>query len=396
MCRCWPRCRLSSTITEGLRTARDPLSMPNFPASRLPDFPWDVLAPYSVIAAEHPGGRIDLSVGTPVDPTPDVARRALAAASDAHGYPTNLGTDAVRQAAADWMARRLGVTIDAAHILPTMGLKEAVGFLPMLLGLGPDDHVVIPSIAYPTYEVGARLVGAKVTATDYPERGEPASLIWINSPSNPTGRVMPVSRMRELVDYARETGAVLASDECYIELGWEAQPVSVLHPDVCGGSHASLLSLHSLSKRSSMAGYRFGFFAGDAELHAGLLATRKHLGFMTPSPVQAAAAAALADDDHVEAQRARYARRRQVLKSALLQHGFAVDDSEAGLYLWATRGEPCWDTVAWLSQRGIVVAPGAFYGEGGAHHVRIALTATDADIAEAARRIGETREADHT
>lgn len=362
--------------------------MPNFPASRLPDFPWDVLAPFSVIAAQHPGGRIDLSVGTPVDPTPEIARRALSAASDAHGYPTNLGTNEVREAAAGWMARRLGVTVDPAHILPTMGLKEAVGFLPILLGIGPDDHVVIPSIAYPTYEVGARLVGARITATDEPENAGPASLIWINSPSNPTGRVMPASRMRELVEYARETGAVLASDECYIELGWDAKPVSVLHPQVCGDSHASLLALHSLSKRSSMAGYRFGFIAGDPDLHAGLLATRKHLGFMTPSPVQAAAAAALADDEHVEVQRARYAGRRQVLKTALLAHGFAVDGSDAGLYLWVTRGEPCWDTVAWLADRGIVVAPGSFYGDAGAHHVRIALTASDADIAEAAARIG--------
>ena len=363
--------------------------MPNFPAAHLPDFPWDVLAPYSVIAAKHPGGRIDLSIGTPVDPTPQVARAALAAASDAHGYPTNFGTDAVREAASGWMARRLGVSVDPAHVLPTIGLKEAVGFLPLLLGLGPDDHVVIPSIAYPTYEVGARLVRARVTATDEPENAEPASLIWINSPSNPTGRVLSPARMRELVEYARESGAVLASDECYIELGWDVQPTSVLHPDVCGGSHDSLLALHSLSKRSSMAGYRFGFIAGDPELHAGLLATRKHLGFMSPSPVQAAAAAALSDDGHVVEQRARYGRRREILREALLAHGFAVDGSDAGLYLWVTRGEPCWDTVAWLAARGIVVAPGAFYGEGGAHHVRIALTATDAQIHEAAVRLGE-------
>lgn len=363
--------------------------MPEFPASRLPDFPWDVLAPFSVMAAEHPGGRIDLSIGTPVDPAPQVAQQALAAASDAHGYPTNLGTDAVRAAASGWMQRRLGVTVDPAHILPTIGLKEAVGFLPLLLGLGPHDHVVIPAIAYPTYEVGARLVRARVTATDEPEKAGPASLIWINSPSNPTGRVMSTGRMRELVEYARETGAVLASDECYIELGWDATPVSLLHPEVCGDGHTGLLALHSLSKRSSMAGFRFGFIAGDPQLHAGLLATRKHLGFMTPSPVQAAAAAAFADDTHVEEQRARYARRRDLLRTALLRHGFAVDHSEAGLYLWATRGEPCWDTVEWLARRGILVAPGAFYGEAGAHHVRIALTGTDEQIAAAAARLAD-------
>ena len=329
-----------------------------------------------------------MSIGTPVDPTPDIAQQALRGASDAHGYPTNLGTNAVREAATAWMARRLGVQVDPAHVLPTIGLKEAVGFLPLLLGIGPQHHVVIPAIAYPTYEVGARLVGARVTATDHPERSERADLIWVNSPSNPTGRVLDAGRMRELVAYARETGAVLASDECYIEFGWDATPVSVLHPDVCGGSHERLLALHSLSKRSSMAGYRFGFIAGDPALHAGLLATRKHLGFMSPSPVQAAAAAALADDAHVEVQRSRYAHRRSIMREALLRHGFAIDDSEAGLYLWATRGEPCWDTVEWLADRGIVVAPGEFYGQAGAHHVRIALTATDAQITEAARRLG--------
>lgn len=361
---------------------------PEFPASRLPDFPWDVLAPFIARAAEHPGGKIELSIGTPVDPAPEIAQAALRAASDAHGYPTNLGTDAVREAASGWMRRRLGVTVDPAHVLPTIGLKEAVGFLPLLLGIGPEHHVVVPAIAYPTYAVGARLVGARVTATDHPERSERADLIWVNSPSNPTGRVLDAGRMRELVAYARETGAVLASDECYIELGWDAAPVSVLHPSVAGDSHARLLALHSLSKRSSMAGYRFGFIAGDPALHAGLLATRKHLGFMSPSPVQAAAAAALGDDAHAEEQHARYARRRAVLRSALLAHGFAVDHSEAGLYLWATRGEPCWDTVGWFADRGIVVAPGAFYGDAGAHHVRIALTATDEQVAEAARRLG--------
>ena len=359
----------------------------DFPASRLPDFPWDVLAPYADRARAHPGGAIDLSIGTPVDPVPAVARAALAAASDAHGYPTNLGTDAVREAATRWMRRRLGVTVDPAHVLPTIGLKEAVGFLPLLLGLGPGDHVVIPSIAYPTYEVGARLVGARVTATDHPERADRARLIWVNSPSNPTGRVLDAGRLRELVAYARETGAVLASDECYIELGWEATPVSVLHPEVAGPTHESLLALHSLSKRSSMAGYRFGFIAGDPVLHAGLLATRKHLGFMSPSPVQAAAAAALDDDAHVVEQRERYARRRAILRTALLERGFAIDGSEAGLYLWATRGEPCWATVEWCAERGIIVAPGAFYGELGAHHVRIALTVTDAGAEEAAARI---------
>ena len=277
--------------------------------------------------------------------------------------------------------------VDQSAVLPAIGTKEMVANLPLLLGLDASSHVVIPRTAYPTYAVGAGVIGARVTATDRPEDVADADLIWLNSPSNPTGHVLPVERMRAIVEHARATGAVVASDECYIELGWEATPVSVLHPEVVGGSHASVLAVHSLSKRSNFAGYRSGFVAGDPAIVATMLGIRKHMGMMTPLPVQHAATAAWADDAHVDEQRARYGARREILRRTLLHLGFAIDDSEAGLYLWATRGEPCWQTVAWFAERGILVTPGEFYGESGAHHVRIALTATDAAIAGFAARL---------
>ena len=336
-------------------------------------------------ADAHPGGRVDLSVGTPVDPTPSRVVDALAAAANAPGYPATAGTPALRAACAGWLKRRLDADVAPDAVLPTIGSKELIALLPMLLGLGEGDHIVIPRTAYPTYAVGAALVGARLTATDEPEQVPDATLIWLNSPSNPTGRVLSAERLAGIVAQARSTGAVVASDECYIELGWDAEPVSVLDPRVCCGSHSGLLAVHSLSKRSSMAGHRFGFVAGDPDLVASLLAVRKHLGFMVPAPVQAAAVAALDDDGHVEAIRTRYGRRRAILRTALETAGFRIDDSQAGLYLWATRGEPCWDTVAWFAERGILVTPGEFYGD--AEHVRIALTVTDERLDAAVSRL---------
>ncbi|MEY4137061.1 MAG: hypothetical protein RL205_1189 [Actinomycetota bacterium] len=285
------------------------------------------------------------------------------------------------------MQRTLGATVSPEAILPTIGSKEFIALLPTLLGLGPDSHVIVPTVAYPTYAVGAALVGARITATDSPERAERADLIWINSPSNPTGAVLSVERLRELVAYARETGALLVSDECYLELGWDAEPISVLHPSIVGDDHSGVLAVHSLSKRSSLAGYRFGFTTGDPEVLRNLLVVRKHLGLMVPAPVQHAAAIAYADDAHVAVQRELYRGRRQILADSLRAHGFAIDHGEAGLYLWATRGEPCWETVSWFADRGILVTPGDFYGTAGAHHVRIAFTATDAAVQAFAERL---------
>jgi succinyldiaminopimelate transaminase len=356
----------------------------------LPDFPWDRLAPYAVRAREHPDGIVDLSIGTPVDPTPPVVRQALSAAADAPGYPATAGTAALREAAAGWLARRHGVVgLDPATVLPTVGSKELIALLPTLLGLGPGDRMVLPELAYPTYDVGARLSGVTAVPTDGLLGLGPArvGLIWVNSPANPTGRVLPVEHLRKVVAWARERGAVVASDECYLEFGWEEQPYSILHPDVCGGRYDGVLAVHSLSKRSNLAGYRAGFVVGDPALVADLLEVRRHAGLMVPLPVQAAMTAALADDEHVTVQRNRYAARRGQLRAGLAAAGFTVDHSAAGLYLWATRGTDSWSTVDWLASRGVLATPGVLYGPTGDRHVRFALTATDERIAAAAARL---------
>lgn len=364
-------------------------------SATLPDFPWDKLTEYGVRARSHPDGIVDLSVGTPVDPTPPVVQDALAAAADAPGYPVTVGLPETRQAALDWLERRFGVTglgLDA--VLPSIGSKELIAALPTHLGLGERDLVLYPELAYPTYEVGARLAGARTMATDALTRVGPerVSLVWINSPSNPTGRVLPVDHLRKVVAWCRERGALLVSDECYLECAWsddpEQRPVSVLHPDVCDGDPTGILTVHSLSKRSNLAGYRCAFVAGDPAVVGELLAVRKNLGLMMPGPQQHAMAVALADDAHVDEQHARYAARRGALRSALESAGFRIDHSEASLYLWATRDEPCWDTVAALAEVGILVAPGEFYGPAGARHVRVAFTATDERIAAAVLRLG--------
>jgi succinyldiaminopimelate transaminase len=350
---------------------------------RLPDFPWDQLASFREKARAHPYGLVDLSVGTPVDTTPAVVQQALAGAADAPGYPQTAGTPDLREAAAGWLARRLGVLVDPGAVLPVLGTKEAVALLPGQLGLEPGDRVWVPTPAYPTYEVGALL--ARCEPVIGPAEG--VTLVWLNSPGNPTGRVMSIDEMRAVVSWARERGVIVASDECYIELGWESRPVSVLHPDVCGGSHEGLLAVHSLSKRSNLAGYRAGFITGDPYLVDGLLGVRKHAGFMMPAPVQAAMTAAYADDMHVADQRARYANRRAVLAAALSVAGFTIDHSEAGLYLWATRGEDAWATLDALAGVGVLVAPGTFYGEAGRYHVRVALTAPDSQVATVPERM---------
>ena len=285
------------------------------------------------------------------------------------------------------MRRRLGVDLEPLSLLPSIGSKELVALLPILLGLQPGDRVVVPALAYPTYAVGAMFAHCEVVVTDDPAEVRGARLVWLNSPSNPTGRVSSVAEMRAMIEAARSAGAVIASDECYVEFGWEAQPISALHPSVIGDDPTGVLALHALSKRSNMAGYRFGLIAGDPALVSSLLEVRKHLGLMVPLPVQRAAASAWRDDEHVEMQRSRYLRRREVLRPALEDAGFRIDHSEAGLYLWATRGQECWETVADLAGRGVLVAPGDFYGEAGREHIRVALTATDDAIARAAEQI---------
>lgn len=359
-------------------------------SGRLPDFPWDKLASYAATARAHPDGIVNLSVGTPVDPTPAVVQDALRAAADSPGYPQTVGLPETRQAAVDWLARCHGVAgLDADQVLPVIGSKELIASMPLHLGIGAGDLVVYPELAYPTYEVSAALVGADTLAADSLTAIGPRTprLLWLNSPSNPTGRVLPVEHLRKVVDWCRERGVLLVSDECYLDCVWDGEARSILHPDVSGGDTTGLLAVHSLSKRSNLAGYRCGFAVGDRDVVAELLEVRKNLGLMLPGPQQAAMVTALTDDDHVIDQHARYARRRDKLRAALQAAGFTIDHSEASLYLWSTRGESCWDTVAALAEQGILVAPGDFYGPAGAQHVRIAFTATDERIDAAVARL---------
>ncbi len=357
----------------------------------LPDFPWDSLAPYAERARSHPDGFVDLSVGSPVDETPAVVRAALADATDAHAYPLTVGSPALREAIVAWFARRRGVDdLSIANVMPTIGSKELVALLPLLLGIRAGDTIVHPSIAYPTYAIGAALVGATAVASDDPaEWPDGTRLVWLNSPGNPTGAVLDVDALRAAVDRARALGAIIVNDECYAELTWTSpDPApSILDPRVIAGVRRSVLAIYSLSKQSNLAGYRAGLLAGCSDLVGEVLAARKHLGLMPPAPVQAAMIAALGDDVHVAEQRERYRARRAALLPALERAGYRVDDSEAGLYLWATNGSDAWDSVRDFADAGILVAPGTFYGETPATHVRVALTATDRDIAEAVARL---------
>jgi len=359
-------------------------------ALELPDFPWDSLDRFREQARGHSGGIIDLSVGSPVDDTPQVARDALAAAANAPHYPLTAGSPEVRAVIASWWQRRRNTgEISPSSVIPTIGSKEMVGLLPTLLGLGPGDTVVIPEVAYPTYEVGALVAGATVVAADDPLAWpESTRLVWINSPGNPTGQVRDIEYLKEVIRRSRDIGAVVASDECYAEMPWDVDAVySLLDSRVAGGDHTGLLALYSASKQSNLAGYRAAVMAGDGALVGHILGVRKHLGLIPPAPIQAALAAVLSDDDHVAIQRERYRERRSVLKPAVIAAGFRIDHSEAGLYVWATRGEDCLDTVGWFADRGILVTPGSFYGPGGREHVRIALTASDTHIDEAAARL---------
>jgi succinyldiaminopimelate transaminase len=367
-----------------------------FGVAGLPDFPWDTIAAAKATADAHPDGIVDLSVGTPVDPTPALIAGTLAANTNAPGYPTTSGSVELRTAIAVYLARTANsIRLTPDQVLPTIGSKELVAWLPTLLGLGSADAVVIPELAYPTYAVGVQLAGAVLVTsdepfavTDWPVDTHPA-LVWVNSPANPNGRIATVAELTRIVDWARANDVLVASDECYLPFCWEpdVEAVSVLDPRVNGGSTDRVLAVHSLSKRSNLAGYRAGFVAGDAAVVEALLAVRKHAGMIVPQPVQAALAAAVSDDVHATEQVARYRARRDVLAPALRNAGFRIDDSQGGLYLWVTRDEPCRDTVSRLAGLGILAAPGDFYGSAGDRHVRIALTATDERIAAAARRL---------
>ena len=268
-------------------------------------------------------------------------------------------------------------------VLPLIGSKELVAWLPTLL---ESKSVNFPEVAYPTYRVGAILAGATEAAVAIsPNDWKKADLTWVNSPANPTGRVHSDAEYQAVVDWARQNSSILVSDECYLEFGDTATPTSILQ--YTAGDNRNILAVHSLSKRSSMAGYRGAFLIGDKDLIARIREVRKHAGMMVPLPIQKAMTIALSDETHVAEQRARYNARRAKLLPALIAAGFQVDFSNAGLYIWCTRNESDWDSVAWLAQLGILATPGNFYGALGNSHIRIAMTASDSQISDAVDRI---------
>jgi succinyldiaminopimelate transaminase len=370
-----------------------------------PPYPHDRLGDLKARAARAPGGLVDASVGTPVDPMPALATRALVeAAAAATGYPATIGSPEFRIAAAAWIQRRFGCEITADAVVACIGTKELVASLPRALSLRDPsrDVVLYPAVAYPTYAMGATLAGLRPVAVPVDERwrldldrvadedAERALLVWLNDPSNPTGVTSTPRTMRAAVAWARERGIIVASDECYAEFTYDAsgapaEPVTALQAGADG-----VLAVHSLSKRSNMAGLRAGFVAGDPPLVRYLGEVRKHGGLMTPAPVQAAAAAALGDDAHVREQRARYSRRRAHVLPAIEARGLVHDGGPSAFYLWLRTAEgpsDGWSIAADLAETGLLVAPGEFYGPPGAHHARLALTLTDDQVALACERL---------
>lgn len=356
-----------------------------------PPYPYARLDDLRRQAAEAEGGIVDLSVGTPCDPVPPTVAAALAdAAPRWAGYPSAVGLLSLREAAAGWMQRRLGVTVDPSQVVACTGTKELVASLPHVLSLRDPsrDTVLYPSVSYPTYEMGAILAGLRPVpvplTTDWhldldavsEADSDRALLLWVNEPGNPTGSAASTAELTATVDWARRRGIIVASDECYVEFSYDAfgRPRKGNTALVAGAD--GVLVLHSLSKRSNLAGYRCGFLAGDADLVAYVGQVRTHAGCMVPGPVQAAAAVAWADDDHVELQQLIYGERRAFAKSRLRSSGLEHAGGPASFYLWARSAdgtEDGWATASRLAATGALVAPGDLYGPAGAPYVRIAL-----------------------
>ncbi|MCH9817256.1 MAG: aminotransferase class I/II-fold pyridoxal phosphate-dependent enzyme [Actinomycetia bacterium] len=353
---------------------------------------------------------IDLGQGSPTGPTPRVVQEALRVAANAPGYPKSVGSQPLREAYAAWAQRRLSVEIQPDAVLATIGSKELIADLPRLLRLSNTSLVGIPALAYPTYEVGALRVGAQVIRSDSLLAFGPSrpNLLWLNTPSNPTGKTLPVQHLRKVVQWARDSGCVVASDECYLELAEPDSPApSILSPEVNDGDLTGLLAVHSLSKRSAMAGYREGMVSGDPGLIADLASQRRNAGLIVPEPIQAAATAAWNDDDHVRLAAQQYQQRRVDLAAALTEAAFVVQSPSEGLFLWV-RADPAnphmnpdrtdagapgsdlppdMQLVEHFLALGILVAPGSFYGPSGHEHVRISLTGSPAEQATAVQRI---------
>lgn len=371
------------------------------PPFSLPPYPYDRLRELAAVGAAHPGGLVDCSVGTPCDPPPPAALKALANSGTEAGYPPAAGSEELRQAASAWMARRFSVEVAPEAVAPCVGTKEFVASVPHLLRLAsPErDTVLYPAVSYPTYAMGALLAGCRavpvppVSAHDgTPQLGAVAEedarralALWVNSPANPTGALSDLARVAA---WGHEHSVPVFSDECYAEFTWDGPPRSVLQ-------HASegVVAVHSLSKRSNMAGLRVGFVAGDPHLVGFLKEVRRHQGLMVPGPVQAAGAAALADDRHVEAQRERYLERLVLMAGVLNHEGFATSLPPGGFYLWSglpTTVGDAWEGAELLARRGgLLTSPGDLYGPEGAGHLRVAVVQPTERLALAAQRLGE-------
>lgn len=350
-----------------------------------PQYPYDRLEVFSALAEQLPGGAVDCSVGTPCDPPPASAVRALGISGTERGYPVSAGGPAFRRAATEWMRRRFDISIDPSEVVGCVGTKEFVASLPHFMRLrNPTrDTVLYPAVSYPSYAMGAILAGcralpvppltsdgagldlSRVRTSDITR----ALLLWSNSPSNPTGSLGDLNAQAR---WGRLTGVPVFSDECYCEFTWEEHPQSILEY----GSEG-VVAVHSLSKRSNLAGVRAGFFAGDGELVSYLREVRRHAGLMIPGPVQAAAAVALADDEHVEAQRVRYRERLEFMAESLTSFGCPATLPAGGFYLWVrvpARWNDAWELAADLAKvGGLLVSPGDLYGEGGMGYIRIAV-----------------------
>ncbi|MEI8336935.1 MAG: succinyldiaminopimelate transaminase [Actinomycetes bacterium] len=352
-----------------------------------PPYPQDRLDTLKKVADALPGGMVDCSVGNPVDPVPEVALEALAAAAAlGNTYPPTIGSPDLRGAASRWLLRRGGVDLDpTSEIIACIGTKELVASLPHYLALRDPsrDTILYPAVAYPTYEMGATLAGLRsvpvslhanwhidldsISAQD----ASRALVLWLNYPGNPTSTVAGAAEMARIVEWGRENGVLIASDECYYEFSGQEAAATAL-----GTGNEGVIAVHSVSKRSNLAGFRAGFIAGDKEIVKYLGEVRKHAGLMVPGPVQAAAAAVLDDDEHVDIQRARYSERRALMLDGLARHGLSHEGGSALFYLWlrSNDGVDGWTAAARLAESGFIVAPGDLYGAAGVEHVRLALT----------------------
>ncbi|MDQ1737716.1 MAG: hypothetical protein QOH56_3967 [Pseudonocardiales bacterium] len=355
-----------------------------------PPYPYDRLDAVIAVANRFDGGAVDLSIGTPCDPPPPEVIAALADPVRARGYPPSIGTAALRDAAARWIARRLGAEVDpATQLAACVGTKEFVASVPQYLKLRtPDrDTVLYPAISYPTYEMGATLAGLRAVpylslADINPADAERALCVWVNSPGNPTGELVDLGAAAA---WGRSRGIPVLSDECYAEFSYAAPPTTILRAGTAG-----VLAVHSLSKRDNFAGARIGFYAGDEELVHYLREVRKHAGLMPPGPVQNAAIVALNDDAHVDAQRARYWSRMQRLRDILAVLGLSAEMPAGAFYLWFAAPEgKAWGCANMLAERaGIVSSPGEFYGSASTGFLRLAAVQPDDRIELAARRVG--------